>query len=228
MSATATKAKRDSTFLARVYLRERNVTSQCMSGSKADRYVLPSPWAPGVPIWKKLSAHCHRADVDPIRYIRWSLEPSQVGLPAEWPEPNRLLEKRRLDAFKEDVQKVRARIKQQYTMEARLAKASIIGHQRSLGVERKVAWLKMVTDRRLLLSPLFRYTACLHCGGSAFEAPIEDLIGSAAVQFSIHPAVNAAVYGRLAALPPGFSQWSAKIYAREVDDFAKRSAGVEH
>jgi hypothetical protein len=216
----------DPAFLARVYQFERDRLTQilpCFTGG----YSLPKVWRPDRDVWNKLAAATTGCGVDPVRYVRWSLKVNQVGYPPVVPEPNRLLERRRLKLYLDELPRVRSAIELEFNIETNTASCHTTVHDKVYERGPDLAhYTVAVEGKNLGLSPLFRYTFARSYGGVDLTEFAELIEPEALFQFSEDPVENAAVYGATGHLPHGFARRAATAYARVVDAFAASRKGV--
>ncbi len=216
----------DPAFLARVYQFERDRLTKilpCFAGG----YSLPKVWRPDRGVWTKLAAATAGCGVDPVRYVRWSLEVNQVGYPPVVPEPNRLLERRRLGLYQDELPRVHPAIELQFKIETETASRHMTLHEKVYGREPDIARLTVAAEGQSLgLSPLFRYTFARSYGGVELTRFARRIEPEALFQFSEAPVENAVVYGASGHLPHGFARRAAPLYAGVVDAFAASRKGV--
>jgi hypothetical protein len=210
-------------FLALAYQFERNRLTQIFR-STGDGYVLPGCWRPDHPTWRKLEGAARSRGIDPVRYIRWSLTVAQVGLPPVIPEPNRLLERKRMDLYEDDLPKVRREIELRFVIEMRKAETELVVHEKGFGMEPERAQVAVLADgEHMELSPLCCYMLALAFGTERLLRLAGQLERDALFQFSKNPEENAAVYGARGRLPAGFAARAAQLYARVVEEYATRA-----
>ena len=209
----------DATFLARAYQFERNRLLQHVVGPH-DGYALPACWRPGHPVWRKLASAANTQGIDTVRYVRWCLELIQVGLGFNCPEPNQLLERRRMDAFQAASAKVRHGISVQFTVEKATARRHLNVRQSVYEESQEFALMYVLADDSLGLSPLYRYLLALTAGTPKLKILAGRLKRDAKFQFSKDAEENMAVYGAAGRLPAGFADDAANLYARVVDRHA--------
>lgn len=209
----------DGTFLARAYAFERNRLLQIVVGPH-DGYALPACWRPCAPVWRKLAAAAKTQGVDPVRYVRWCLELGQVGRGLDAPEPNRLLERRRMDAYRVASAEVRRGISVQFTVEKATARRHLNVRQSVYEESPEFALMYVLADDSLGLSPLYRYLLALTAGTPKLKILAGRLKRDAKFQFSKDAEENMAVYGAAGRLPAGFADDAARLYARVVDRHA--------
>lgn len=209
-------------FLAHVYQfeRDRLARGPLVNGYG---YNLPPCWGPGHGVWKKLRAAADARGVDPVRYVRWSLDNLQVGYPPRVPEPNRLLETRRLTLYLTELPKVRPAVESQYQTEKEKARREMTLRQLVYEQPAEKAHIGVTAGGGDLgLSPLFCYVLARSIGTPKMVRVAGRLEGDALFQFARDPDENAAVYGADGHLPDGFAGRAAEFYAGLVRGFAAR------
>ncbi|WP_439627002.1 hypothetical protein [Gemmata sp.] len=207
-------------FLAWVYQFERDLLAKNFPVG-GDGYRLPPCWRPGHPVWRKLATFARNHRIDPARYVRWSLDVPQVGYPPEVPEPNRLLERARMERYAADRPKVRGRIAAKFALEKREARTMILCRQGAHGDEPAVANLFTVTTSSLDLSPLFRFALARSIGGDRMMRVAGKYEDEALFQFSRDPDEYGAAYDSDDALPDGFAEKAARFYAQIIAQHAR-------
>jgi hypothetical protein len=215
-----TTPDRTPAFLAWVYQFERDLLTKNFPVG-ADEYRLPSCWGPGHPVWRKLATFTRNRRIDPARYVRWSLDVPQVGYPPEVPEPNRLLERRRMELYEADRPKVCGRIKAMLANEKKKALSLLILRQNLYRDEPAAAQLFVVTTGTISLSPLFRFALSRSIGGEKMTRVAGKYEAEALFQFSRHPEEYASAYDIDDVLPDGFAEKAAGFYAQIVEQHAR-------
>lgn len=152
---TSQPSDRPEALLAHAYQFER--TRLMKNLRRADYgYVLPGCWRPGHPTWRKLEGAARCRGIDPVRYVRWSLDVPQVGYPPSVPEPNRLLERKRMDLYEADLPTVRREIEGRFKLECRSATTHLTIHEKQYGLEPELAQIAVLSDSTAMgLSKLF-------------------------------------------------------------------------
>jgi hypothetical protein len=208
------------TFLARAYMFERDRLARSIRAG--DPYVLPACWRDH-PVWAKLRAAAAARDIDPVRYVRWSLELGQIGLPVTPPEPNRLLERGRLELYVSELPRRLREIQIRFAREKEKAIQTMIVEYDEEPAE--VAWFgALASGDRNQLSPLAQYVLARAVGTRMLRKFAEDLKPDAALQFSRDPAENGAVYGASGHLPPGFAGLADWVYTFVVERHSNQAA----
>ncbi|QDU20984.1 hypothetical protein [Urbifossiella limnaea] len=209
-------------FLARVYQFERDRLTRIIPAA-GNGYVLPAVWSPDHSVWRKLRSAAGARGLDPARYVRWCLDAPQVGYPPKVPEPNRLLEARRLDLYEGTLPTVRLEIAGQFRREKETARRNLTVRQQAHGQKPEFAQINVVADGgHLDLSPLFCYVLARDIGTNKLLRIARRLEGDALFQFGRDAEENAAVYGVDGHLPDGFTTRAAEFYASLIDAFAAR------
>ncbi len=218
-----TPPDRTSAFLAWVYQFERDLLTKNFPVG-ADGYALPACWRPGHPVWRKLAVFSRTRRIDPARYVRWSLDVPQVGYPPEVPEPNRLLERRRMELYEADRPKVCGRIKAMLANEKKKALGLLTLRQNLYRDEPADAQLFVVTSGTISLSPLFRFALSRSIGGEKMTRVAGKYEAEALFQFSRHPEEYASAYDIDDVLPDGFAEKAAEFYAQIIERHGRGAA----
>jgi hypothetical protein len=206
--------------LARCYQFERDRLAARLA---PDGYYALAPHWRGHAVWARLARFCREGGIDPLRYVRWCLALGRV-YPGAPPEPNQLLGREALRAYREYLPKVHAELEVQFKIE--LSSASCrIGVGQALGDDYEKACLMTLGGGDIRVSPLFRYWLARTMGTERALRIGRNYEEDALYQFSMHPAEYGEVYGAGGVLPRDFADRAAKFYAGLIRTFDEESAG---
>lgn len=218
-------------MLAKVYQFQRNVV--LLARNERPRYRLPACWCIGLrrgtetrlkSIWHRLGDACDEREVDPVRYIRWSLSDGSLLLEAVRPiEANRLLQAKRIDAYVESLATEGESIRRQLLVEKDKIERDF-RLQRMWGLAVDDAWEAALDSDFENVWPLLRYLLALRLGGKRFRAVATDLENAALRQYHVKPDAYDAIL-QWFPIPADFRQRAERLFWSEVEECA-RAMGV--
>lgn len=155
-------------------------------------YTLPAYWAAS-PVWDKLLRYCRHRRINPDRYIQWATSIPQARLgPA--PEPNQLLEAMRMDAYADDLARVRDRLRVDLVVEKNQLQCAL-GAERGIGASEVDVRARALTSGQFGLSPLIRYSLAMNIDSPRFERIADIFEQPALLQYGRAPDDYDAVWG---------------------------------
>jgi len=221
MKKTVSEADVLARKLARCYQYERDAVQLRLKHKGT--YRLPSFWCDNH-IWRRLISHAGDNKIDPLRYVRWALQPLQV-YPDRFPEPNQLLSFAGMCAYREYLGTVREQIELSFHGEAESANSRFQFRHRAYGDNPEDAWLGTVVGGDLNLTPLFRYIMARKLGTPRAMEIAGNYVNDALQMFSFHPDEYQAVYGAKGVLPEDFAGHATRYYDRLITAYADQFNG---
>ncbi len=137
-----------------------------------------------LPIWPKIANWCLANNIEPVSYITWRFVQVEFSRP---PEPPQLISTDKLTLFRQNRRKsksvVRTSLKREYEYFSNAVDYEIY----VLGRPKTEAWLQVLTDGTVSISPLFRHATAMSVGGAEFTVVAKQYLASAVAQFMQYP-----------------------------------------
>jgi hypothetical protein len=170
---------------------------------------VPGPEATRDSVWQKLERSCRRRQIPPVPYIHWRLSIDQVRL-SRPPEPNQLLDPRRLEAYRASQPRERRKLAVRLLVQDNTARRHFIYYRAGGLMSPEDAWACVLADRMLELTPLFRFTWARIVGTPRLDTLARLFEAEAMVQYYCQQGLYDAVWGKL--LPADLASRAPVIY----------------
>jgi hypothetical protein len=219
MSANANE-RAEARKLRACYQLARNNTEVALRGKN---YRVPACWgldrgrgpeATRESVWHRLERYCRCRQIPPISYIHWCLSVDQVLL-SRPPEPNQLLDPRRMEAYRASQPRERRKFAIRLLIQDNVAQRHFRYHRAGGTMSPEDAWALVLADRLLELTPLFRFTWARIVGTPRLDTLARLFEVEAMVQYYSQQDLYDAVWEKL--LPAGLASRAAEIYDKILD-----------
>ncbi len=165
-------------------------------------------------VWTTLAAYFLTHRIDPDLFMRAQFSPAALKLDRP-PEPNELLSSNRLALYHDTVQSMERTIAVSLTSQR--SKATVeIAFAEAAGKTPLDAYMWVLTNDGIELSPLFRYCLARSLTGVQFQDVARHYLPAAVLQYIYFAAAYEQHWG--AYLPPGFARVAEQLYARAQAD----------